>query len=69
MSINDAVKTLQELYELEAQGLVLPYAPTIILQQEILGNTVDLMTGEIVIGGVERESRVRMQPTWRRGRG
>ncbi len=49
MSINDAAKVLQELRELQAQGMQLPYRPEFILQQEAQGRPVDLETGAINI--------------------
>ena len=41
---------IQELLDLaESEGFVLPYAPEFIVQQENLGNVVDLTTGAIIL--------------------
>jgi len=41
---------IQELLDLaEAEGLTLPYDPEFIVQQEDLGNVVNLETGAIVL--------------------
>ena len=49
MSINDAVRALRELRELEQSGVKLPYRPAFILKQEAQGRVVDLETGGINI--------------------
>lgn len=43
---------VEELIELaEAEGLTLPYSPETIVKMEDAGNTVNLETGAIEIGG------------------
>lgn len=42
---------IEELLALaEAEGIVLPYDPEIIITQEDLGNVVDLNSGAIIVG-------------------
>ncbi len=42
---------IRELLELaESEGFVLPYSPEIIVSQEDLGNIVDLLSGDIILG-------------------
>ena len=42
---------IRELLDLaEAEGLTLPYDPEIIVAQEDLGNIVDLLSGNIILG-------------------
>lgn len=47
---------IQELLDLaERTGIQLPYAPELIVAQEDLGNVVDLITGDILIGESDAE--------------
>lgn len=42
---------IRELLDLaESEGFVLPYDPEIIVSQEDLGNVVDLLSGDIILG-------------------
>lgn len=49
MSIQKAAAVLQELRELEAEGVQLPYDPTFILRMEMAGHVVDLDSGTIML--------------------
>ena len=58
---------IEELIELaEAEGLTLPYPPETIVRMEDAGNTVNLETGAIQIGGenVRYEPAPAEQQSW-----
>ena len=51
VSLNQAVEILRELRELAAEGVQLPCPDTLILRMEMSGHTIDLETGQVIIGG------------------
>lgn len=58
ISIDEAVHRIQALNQFaEETGQPLPYRADFILTQELRGHTVDLITGEIVIGAGDNRFR------------
>ena len=53
--MNDRDKRIAELLELAArEGIILPLSPKAIIEQEDLGNIVDLRTGAIILGEADK---------------
>lgn len=54
MSVQKAANILQELRDLQTEGVQLPYDATFILKMEAAGHVVDLDTGEITFNEADR---------------
>lgn len=53
--MNDQDRRIAELLELAArEGIILPLSPQAVIEQEYLGNVVDLRTGAIILGEADK---------------